>query len=432
MNLGRDLCNEHEVRFAEVFAQQFRLARAGLDPLEGFRRHEAGPWHLDVGYGLPAFDFSFDEGNGKVVLLGIAVEENAKLLASQDAFNDLAKLRDMDKVIERLNACAGRFAFLIVHKEIQRFYLDPIGSLGAVYDPEQRAIASTINFLLDREIEANTIYPMTEEAIVGKGRFAFGHTPDKVVKRLVPNHYLDLSDFRFHRHWPHKDAIFDPNEEDKSKLLKLILSRLENVLGALSKWETGAILPISGGLDSRLLLACAKPYLEDIDLFSHAESFMSRRDTRIATKLADIVGKDQTIIDPKLDPKYQISNAEKLRSCDAASKISMGTASIGADVPKRLYEVLNGYPGGPLILRGNGSDFLKAVLWRRTTKEYTQRLRHETSEGIRMMMLGKKEITQNPVLHVEYANWFRTPPGTSKSRVYDFMFAEQFLSHGLG
>jgi hypothetical protein len=96
------------------------------------------------------------------------------------------------------------------------------------------------------------------------------------------------------------------------------------------------------------------------------------------------------------------------------------------------HEVLLAHAPGGIFLRGNGVDFLKAVLWRRAVREYRDDLEHDIREGIRMMMLGEKQVVENPEIQRLYRDWYDGLSGLARKRPYDLMFAEQFLSHGLG
>jgi len=93
---------------------------------------------------------------------------------------------------------------------------------------------------------------------------------------------------------------------------------------------------------------------------------------------------------------------------------------------------MHALPKGRVVLRGNVADFLKAVLWRKAIREYKEEKRHNLSVGVRMMMLGNNDPDKHDALRLEYRTWYKDLTGTAARRPYDFMFAEHFLSHGLG
>ena len=429
--LGQTLCAAHDLNFAAVFAQQFHLSKS-TDTLPGFRKIELGDWQMQVGPDLPVAYLSFADGAGHLALLGVAVDAEGDVLTSELLSLKAAPWYGPDELIAWLNACAGRFAFVILKGNIQRLYLDPIGSLGAVYEARTQIVGSTLNLVLARDVEENTDYPLTQQAVLETGRFGFGHTPDKWAKRLLPNHFLDLNGFAQRRFWPLPGDIYEPDEAQQDALLDTIVGRLRQVISSLSHHDPNTYLPLSGGLDSRLLLACAKQDLDRIKLFSHAENQMSRKDTRIAGRLAQFVKRPMQVIDPIRDPAYAIEDEAVLMRFSKAHQIATGIGRIGDEIPRIRHEVLMARPPGGLILRGNGSDFLKAVLWRRGVREYTRNTRHSIKNGIRMMMLSDKTIVTNADIQQAYEEWYGAFSGVAAQRAYDFMFSEQFLSHGLG
>lgn len=90
----------------------------------------------------------------------------------------------------------GRFACVLVAESIHRLYLDAGGTLACVYAINSRAAGSTSTLVLwnvrgqfpEREtplgaLRSNQFYPA-------------GLTADPDIRRLLPNHYLDLQEWR--------------------------------------------------------------------------------------------------------------------------------------------------------------------------------------------------------------------------------------------
>ncbi len=428
--LGQVLCDQHGLEFGKVFTQQFRLQNHAGD-LPGLQKTQLGDWWLHSGQDLPVAKLCFAKGQGHLAFLGIGVDPDGDVITTELLARKCARWYEAEQLIAWLNDCAGRFAFVITQGNLQRLYIDPLGSLGAVYDPVQQAAGSTLNLVLDRPVEENREYPITAEAIRELGRFGFGHTPDHHVKRLIPNHFLDLTNFTQRRYWPLPGDIFEPDARQQTALTEDIVARLKQVISSLAS-HTQTHLPLSGGLDSRLLLACSKQSLDKIGLFSHAENQMSRKDTRIAARLAEFVDAPLRIIDPIRDPDYHITDPNHLMQLSKACQIATGIGILGTEIPRIRHEVLMAHEPGGLMLRGNGSDFLKAVLWRRGVREYAGRTGHSIKNGIRMMMLSDKSIVRDPQIQQQYRAWYGSLTGVAADRAYDFMFGEQFLAHGIG
>ena len=426
--LGEKACAEQSLNFADVFSQQFRMTPQGAPALPGFHVTNIGQWQMQSGPDLALSQVQFNNARGHLIFLGIGVDDDGDVITSRRLRHKIKTFETLEAVERFVTSCAGRYAAVIVHGAQMRFHLDPLGSLGAVYDAQTRTVASTLNLALTRDVQPNTDYPLTDLANSGASRFAFGHTSDQHVKRVLPNHYLDLHNFNLTRHYNGADDIFDPSEDEQRYLLRKISHRLEKVIGALSRHSKPAILPLSGGVDSRVLLASSKAAFGNLQIFSHATNMISRKDVRIAKRLCGYIGQPMTAIDPRREERYRITDPDQFVNMAKIWEIATDTPSPKQD----QHEIVHAYPKGGLLLRGNGADFLKAVLWRRAVAEYAEDRPHSIDEGLRMMMLGDSSITDNDFLRAAYSDWYSTFTGEAAKRPYDFMFAEQFLSHGQG
>ncbi len=335
--LGVSLCAAEGLGFSEVFSQQFRLSALPEDVLPGFELHRWGRWVLQAGPDLPVASSEFDNGSGAIFFLGIGVDPNGTIISSESLATQLDGVREPAAVAAYLSEAAGRYVFVILKDETQRIYLDPLGSLGVLFDPLTGAVGSTLNILLSRDVERNTIYPFADLAVDELGRFAFGHTEDLHAKRVVPNHFLDLDTLQQQRHWPAPDDIQEPTDAaEEANTLGRINDRLGQIIESLSRHASQTILPLSGGLDSRILLACGRDSLGELKLYSHAENMMSRKDVRIATKLAGRVGSSLVAIDPARDAQYQIADYEAKEKLQAAYWL----ATAGLSMPPLRHEIL--------------------------------------------------------------------------------------------
>lgn len=428
VSLGQKACEAAGFEPATVFAQQFRISRSNLAPLIGFRRLTAGPLEVEIGPDLPVATCEADPADTHIVFLGIGVDADGDLVTSETLSRKASRLATPEDAGRYVCACAGRYVALVSSAGGHRLYLDPIGSLGAVYDPRTGVVASTLNLALDRDPEPNRSYSLAAPASKGMGRFAFGHTADEHVRRVLPNHFLDLDNFTLTRHWPGEDDLVEPDQAQQRVLLRRIWRRFGQVTATLAGHDGQVLLPVSGGIDSRLLLAACRPVLDRMDIFSHVENAMSRRDTRIAAALVQSMGQSMRVIDPLRDDTLQIKSPGELEALERQWQIATGAAPIS----KAMHKVVQAQSRGGILLRGNVVDFLKAVLWRRGVREYEHSRPHSVKLGLRMMMLGDKTVVRDPDLQREYSDWYAGLSGIAASRPYDLMFAEQFLSHGLG
>ncbi|MEO0372964.1 MAG: asparagine synthase-related protein [Pseudomonadota bacterium] len=398
-------------------------------PLPGRTEHQLGVWRLETGPKLPVAITEFAQGSGHAAFMGVGVDRDGNVVTDHVLKAKVSALKTAEAVADYMAHCAGRYAFVIILDDVERLYLDPVGSLGAVYDANEGRVASTLNLVLHRPVIENQSYPLAALAAEDKARFAFGHTADQHVRRLLPNHYLDLTTFRETRHWPGEGDIIEPDEAQQTALVTGIVKRLEQIVAALANHTEPVYLPLSGGIDSRVLLACARPSLDRLTLFSHAENQQSRKDSRIATKLARRLGQNILISDPLRTDPDRVVDPAWLKRTDDAFRIATAKAAL----PSLRYELVWSLPPGGLLMRGNVVDFLKAVLWRKGTREYTNGTEHSINFGIKMMNLsGWDPLHAHPEIRAEYEAWLSSLDGMASKRIYDLSFTEHFLANGLG
>ena len=82
----------------------------------------------------------------------------------------------------------GRFAFVIITDDIQRMYLDPGGTLGAVYSADHRRVASTVSALVWDD-STHPVWAAESGAFPDNKANQYwpaGLTMDPAIRRLLP------------------------------------------------------------------------------------------------------------------------------------------------------------------------------------------------------------------------------------------------------
>ena len=126
---------------------QFRIGESSkaIGELGGHR--QLGRWWFDGGqFPKPILDNS---GRPIGLMLGTAIDHRQKLLADGPIRFDLpADPTRRDQAIEEfLDRFGGSWLCALVAEGLERIYLDADGTLSLVYDPGQRAAASTTGLL---------------------------------------------------------------------------------------------------------------------------------------------------------------------------------------------------------------------------------------------------------------------------------------------
>ena len=177
---------------------QFLLGRSGTSVPDRWSSERLGGWVLGRHPSLPGIRLLGDDDQEVGWLLGYPIDEKGKLWNGQETMR-IPGVADStaSRIEEFVYRFGGRFLVALIDVPQPGLYLDPCGSLSIVYCAHQKVVASTPNLIpwdeqthdrieLAREMgipNTNAMYPLTL-------------TPRHNVKRLLPNHYLDLSNWQ--------------------------------------------------------------------------------------------------------------------------------------------------------------------------------------------------------------------------------------------
>jgi asparagine synthetase B (glutamine-hydrolysing) len=182
----------------------------------------------------------------------------------------------------------GRYVAIIDFGKTRRIYLDPSGSLPVVYDPVA-GLAASSSSLLSSNIDCDLLSGL---GMPGSGLYIpFGLTAHIGIKRLLPNHYLDLSTMTSVRHWPIENSLAESSLERASSL---IADNLSNTVRAVIN-KKPVCGPLTAGRFSRMLLAACKPYLTEIE-FITVRSSAEDIDSHVARQLGEKFSLDHRFI----------------------------------------------------------------------------------------------------------------------------------------
>src|SRR5690606_19171 len=137
-----------------------------------------------------------------------------------------------------------------------------------VYDKYQEVIASSSMLipgttLLNRDPRVIETLDISKE----RGWYPFGLTAHANIRRVRPNHALDLSNFASTRVWPleHETEYRQKNTLEDSILLEKICSSLANRVKTLAE-TSPTIMHLTGGWDTRMMLSAARHCADQIML----------------------------------------------------------------------------------------------------------------------------------------------------------------------
>ncbi|MBN2630582.1 MAG: hypothetical protein JXR75_08590 [Rhodobacteraceae bacterium] len=379
-------------------------------------------WTIELGVGLPLARLRRETGKPMGLVFGIAVDGNGALIAGED-YGAPDPCDGWDAVERWIEGINGRFGSVLSDGKEVRFYSDASGMIGAVYDPKTRRLASSLALCLDRPVQDRDDYD--HAAVAERGAlYTTLDTRDKAARRMNPSCYLSLNDFTETRFWPRLGSI-KLVDEDLSKTYDWLAKRTQTVMSTIAQAHR-TWLALSGGQDSRLLLALAGPAVQNLERsFTHVSNFMGRIDASIAARMAAQVGLDHEIHDRRRHKAVP----EQVRKDEEAFLRSLG-------FPMRpSREISNGLirrlPDGVVVFRGHQTDILRAVF----SDKIGAKARRRTQWQIkRLMPVPRTEFDTSAFERFQgrYEAWRQALPPFAEANSTDLMFLEIYYSSTIG
>jgi len=244
------------------------------------------------------------KGNRSLTLLGYLIDPFKPKFDDTNILEELiSKSNTNDNLIENCNKYGGRWILIFDDSKKIMLFNDPAG-LKQVYYTNN----STIEFWCGSQpniITMNIQCTFNNEAyndLKKSGAFNTSNlyfwpgnsSPYLEIKRLIPNHYLDIDNRLCHRYWPNKELKGLSLEEGAYKC-KELLKRL--IKGVYERFKLAHA--ITSGLDSRLLLAASKDIARNIYYYTAKRKNFNRLtpDIRIPKELLKKLSLSHHIID---------------------------------------------------------------------------------------------------------------------------------------
>jgi hypothetical protein len=267
---------------AEDHRGQFVLSRSSARVPEGFTRHEHAGWELGT-CDLPVVDLRDGEGAQLGWCLGYPVLDG--VLGGAEIVVDTVGTQRVertavDALYERL---AGRFLLVLLTADEPTVLMDAYGSLAAVFSAEEQVVASTptlIGAQWETDLIQLTGFPHRATWL------PFGLTLQRGVRRILADHALDLRAWRTERQW----LPMPPSGAASGADLAAVVYRgIRSAIGAVAAAHP-LTLSLTAGRDSRVLLACARDFLDRASLFTLVPDGADTVDGHLAGRLASRFG----------------------------------------------------------------------------------------------------------------------------------------------
>jgi hypothetical protein len=239
--------------------------------------------------------YSLVDGIG-VIIIGIAINPhkpyNNPIIELQCSLNDIDLL---EKNIELLG---GSYVVIVSLAQKIMVYNDPAGMMGVYYGGGCTASTLTLLSPLKKNNDIN------DDIEFGPGNdwYTGSTTSNKNIKKLIPNCSLNVIDGSIKRFWPKSFHFHDDYSETQSTL-NAIVHLLEGMMsGVVSHGQV--ICSITGGYDSRVVLAACKAHWQFINFFTLRADWIQKDDIKYAAMLARETNINHTFYDIVSTPKW--------------------------------------------------------------------------------------------------------------------------------
>ena len=384
---------------------QFVLSRS-LDSIpEGWPTRTRRTWALGAHATLPVRTMRASDGVDVGWLLGFPVDARGYRVEA-DVTLPIPSTAAAAEFETFLYGHGGRYIAVWLAPHHERVYLDAGGTLSAVYSPAHAVVAATPALVPytfgcadDTDLLRVTGMPSSKAVL------AFGMTSRVGVERLLPNHYLDLLEWKARRHWPHQPL---DDGADPAEAAEVVARVLERQIGAVTR-DAPAYMSLTAGFDSRTMLACAREHLGRIRFITLAlPDAMGRLDVDVARRIARRHGLAHDVL-PNLEPDSAELDAWLWRTGLCVSE-PRGWRAV------RTYGQLD--PSRPEIV-GTAGEVARAVYWR----DCGGGRRDLTADVVvESLMLPK-----TPGILERARAWMNGVPATRPMHLIDAIYIEQRL-----
>ncbi len=241
------------------------------------------------------------KSNADIFLIGNVINPYFPEKTSLHILNDISKFKSKTDIPKLLYSLVGRFVLLLNKKEEFLIYHDACGLKTVFYAKEEGDLYAASQPLLLKlviDIKKNNNYDEYFKSEYVKSNLEHwmpsGTSLYENVYHLVPNHYLDFNKFEQIRYWPVR-RIENKNLNESTEKISFLL---KNTMFAASK-KFQLALPLTAGLDSRLILSSCREFLNDVFVFTlqYRDLTMDSGDIKIPKKLSERLGFDYKVID---------------------------------------------------------------------------------------------------------------------------------------
>jgi hypothetical protein len=258
------------------FRRQFLMAHEILTDLSSWQHRQVGDVHLFI---HPDLEITGKEKPSTLILLlGYIFDPVDPVKTNEEIISDIiSRVGRFEDLISAVKPYAGRYALLYRDDTTFAIMHDPLGLREIYYctQPNKLVCGSQPNLIdtfsepkLGITQDQDILYFYKHEMpLVRGGRLWIGEeTYYHNIKKLMPNHYLDIGALRAKRYWPNRRL----KRMDLNTAVKQSCDYLKGVLKAVTS-RFDVMMAVTSGTDSRSLLAASREISNRIYYFINKE-----------------------------------------------------------------------------------------------------------------------------------------------------------------
>ncbi len=250
--------------------KQFILGPRPVEGPEGWRtvKVAGGLWlvaHPELGV------LTATSAGLSLTLLGYILDPDAPDASDADIVQDLAESVSAGAdLFKRLETLGGRYLLLLARPGHSPLLVgDASGTLSAFYAVAERETWCAAQSDLLADLHGFEPDPEAAEFIAGRRalveefQWPLDTTLYAQVRRLLPNHYLDLESAQVRRYWPSRPLA----ERSVQAVARPVALRMQALMAAAAR-RFDLVVRVSASMDSRLMLAATAGSLDRVEFYS--------------------------------------------------------------------------------------------------------------------------------------------------------------------
>ena len=253
-----------------IFRNQFLIGPKPFEPNQYWSCNQLlHGLHLSIHRDLP---FTSESQNGvAATLIGIAIDPLHPQHTESDILKGLlTKASDIKTLIDSSTTLVGRWVVVFQSQNGTYLFTDPCGFRQVFYYSDGRQfwfgsqpeIIKADHPLDITSDEALLNFLMSPERARNESQWVSTKTIYENCFHLLPNHYLDAGRFEQIRFYPSKPIT----QKEPSEIIESAGAILRNTISAITG-RYDVLMALSGGLDSRVLLAASRDVSDRITYF---------------------------------------------------------------------------------------------------------------------------------------------------------------------